>query len=188
MQPTIDRVALSIRQFIDAWRVMCSASPPHSSHSADGVECVFSGVPIAFFNAAVLTGRGISAGELTRNAEAARAWTSGRGVPWLLVVTIESLQPGTDYTAALDACGFAPIMPLTGMLARTVTSIDRLPDGLRLEVPNEDTGCTALLDVNSAAYGMPLEAGNAVWGKAAFWKDHVPVLGLAEGQPVCSTA
>ncbi len=144
--------------------------------------------PIAFFNAAVLTARGVSAGELSAHAEAARTWASGRGVPWLLVVTVESLLPGTEYTGALDARGFAPLMPLTGMLARSVASIDRLPDGLRLEVPNDDAGCTALLDVNSAAYGMPLDAGNAVWGKAAFWKDHVPVLGLAEGQPVCSTA
>src|SRR3954453_19700110 len=128
MQPTIDHVGLSIRQFIDAWRVLCSSFPSYSSHRVDGVACVFSGVPIGFFNAAVLTARGISDGEVTAKAEAARAWASGGGVPWLLVVTIESLQPGTDYTASLDACGFAPLMPLTGMLARTVTSVDRLPD------------------------------------------------------------
>jgi GNAT superfamily N-acetyltransferase len=188
MQPTIDHVGLSIRQFIDAWRVLCSASPSHSSHTADGVACEFSGVPIGFFNAAVLTGRAISTGELAAHAETARAWASGRAVPWLLVVTIESLQPATDYSAALDACGFAPLMPLTGMLARDVASVDRLPDGLELQIPNDDAGCTALLDVNSAAYGMQLEAGNDVWGKAAFWKDHVPVLGLVEGQPVCTTA
>ena len=58
----------------------------------------------------------------------------------------------------------------------------------RLRIAADDAACTAIMDVNSAAYAMPLEAGNDVWGKAAFWKDHVGVLGLVEGKPVTSTA
>src|SRR4051794_4974433 len=78
MQPTIDHVGLSICQFIDAWRVLCSSFPSYSSHRVDGVACVFSGVPIGFFNAAVLTARGVFDGEVTAKAES----RSRVGVRW----------------------------------------------------------------------------------------------------------
>jgi ribosomal protein S18 acetylase RimI-like enzyme len=79
-------------------------------------------------------------------------------------------------------------MPLYGMLAQRVGPVDRMPEGLELKVANDEAACTAIMDVNSAAYAMPLGAANDVWGKAAFWKDHVEVLGSVAGQPVSSAA
>jgi GNAT superfamily N-acetyltransferase len=193
-----DYVDLSIRQFTEAWRLMCASgeAPTLDSLAADGqavaaidgVQYIFSGCPIAFFNVAILTERGISSDVLKARGEHACAWASGRGVPWLFVVTHERLRPGTDATAVLESCGLTPMMPLTGMMAQRVSPAARIAEGLQLTVPQDDAGCSAILDVNGLAYGMELEAGKALIGKRSFWTNHVPVLGLTAGKPACSAA
>jgi hypothetical protein len=183
-----DKVDLSIRQFVEAWRVMCSAAPGYATRSGPGVECVFSGSPIPFFNVAVLTGRNISAESIRISAESARTWSADRAVPWIFATTREALAPGTDIAAVLDSCGFAPFLDLTGMLAEQVAPPTRPIDGLEFRVPQTDSECQAILEVNSAAYGMSLAAGNSVWGKRAFWADHFPVVGSIAGQPVSCSA
>jgi hypothetical protein len=114
----------------------------------NGVEYIFSGRPIAFFNVAIPVERGISADRLKSHGNAASAWAASQGVPWLLVVTHEALEAGTNADAVLDGCGMAPLMPLTGMIAQQVSANTRLPDGLQLTVPRDDVGCAAILDVN----------------------------------------
>jgi GNAT superfamily N-acetyltransferase len=183
-----DNLALSLQQFIDAWRVMCTRTAGHVAASEDGVEYIFSGVPIAFFNVAILTGRDLSADRLRSLGRRAGAWAAGSGVPWLLVVTHDGLAPGTDAASVLDACGLGPMMPMTGMLAARVAPPARIPDGLSLMVPEESEECAAILDVNGVAYGMDLEAGKPLIGTRAFWNDHVGVLGKVAGRPACCAA
>ena len=50
---------LSLSQMNGAWRTMCIGSAAFATQSEDGLEFVFSGLPIPFFNIAVLTDRGI---------------------------------------------------------------------------------------------------------------------------------
>jgi GNAT superfamily N-acetyltransferase len=183
-----DGVALSISQFGDAWRVFGGACSGTRIESGDGVEYVFTGLPIPFFNVALLTGRQVSTAALESQARAAVAWASDKGAPWLLIVTHEALDPGADAAAVLDGCGLAPMIPLTGMVAQRVSPVGRVPDGLQLDVPHEDAGCAAVIDVNSAAYGMDLEPSKPSFGTRAFWTGHVPVLGRAGGTPATSAA
>ena len=182
-----DDVSLSIAQMDGAWRVMCAGAPRFLSAETDGVQYIFSGVPISFFNIALLTGSGLSAEALSAHGREACAWAAAQSVPWLLLVTHERLQPGVDAAAALDACGLAAVMPMTGMRAQTVAAPSTVPD-LQLTVPEDDNGCAAILDVNALAYGMDLEAGKAAIGSRTFWKDQFPVLGVADGKPVSSAA
>jgi GNAT superfamily N-acetyltransferase len=151
------------------------------------VEYAFSGVPIPFFNVGILTGQEVNGADLQNTARRACAWAADQGVPWLLVVTHEALANGVDAAPELEACGLAPLMPLYGMLAGEVPPMAAMPANLALEVPADDAACAAILDVNSAAYGMPLDAGKPVWGTRAFWKDHYPVLGRVDGQAACSS-
>jgi hypothetical protein len=183
-----DRVDLSVRQFSEAWRLMCTGVAGHTAAVADGVEYIFGGCPIPFFNVAISTGRNLSADRLKAHGDGALAWASDKGVPWMFVVTHESLASGTDAAAILDGCGYAPMMALTGMLAQHVDPVTTVPDGLELTVPNDDAACAAVLDVNGAAYAMDLEAGKPLVGTRAFWANHFPVLGLAGGKPACSAA
>lgn len=181
-------VGLSLRQFVEAWQIMCGTSPAYVRHSADDLEYVFSGVPIGFFNLGLLTGRNISRDTLQRQATDACAWSARQGVPWLFVVTEDTLAAAVDAPAVLDACGLAVIMPLTGMVADRITAATRHAPDLQLDVPQDEAGLGALLDINSVAYDMSLEALKPVVAKASFWSAHVPVLGRVDGQPASCAA
>jgi GNAT superfamily N-acetyltransferase len=183
-----DSVALSISQLLDAWRIFGRACPDTKVLNAGAAEYIFTGLPIAFFNVAVVTSPQVSAVSLEGVARGAMQWASDKGAPWLFVVTHEALDPGVDAAATLGECGLVPLLPLTGMVARQVAPVARIPEGLQLEVPDDDAGCGAVVDVNGAAYGMDLGASKSAFGRGAFWADHVPVLGRAEGVPVTSAA
>ena len=181
-------VDLSIRQFSGAWRAMCGPSASRTITTDNGLDYVFSGLPIAFFNIALVIDDGLSADRLADHGRRACSWAAGRDVPWMFIVTHEALGPGVQAAAVLDGCGLAPLMPLTGMIAEDVAPSARAPAGLEFRMPSDDLGCAALLDVNAAAYGMDLEAGKAVVGRQSFWVDHVPMLGLTEGKATSCAA
>ena len=183
-----DPVDLSIKHFINAWRVMCASAPGYAEEAAAGVHCVFSGIPIPFFNVALVTETGVSADTLSAAGERACAWASKRAAPWLFVVTQEALVAGTDAAAALDACGMVPLMLLTGMIAQHVAPPSNVRSELQLMRPEDDERCSALVDVNGLAYGMDLEAAKVILGKQAFWSGHYPALGIADGTPACAAA
>jgi len=183
-----DPVGLSIRHFIEAWRTMCAGAPGYTEEAVDGVQYVFSGVPIPFFNVGLVTGRDLSAAALTAAAQRACEWASKQEVPWLFVITQESLEAGTDADATLDACGLAHLMPLTGMIAQHVAPVANVPSGLQLMRPQDDRGCSMLLDVNSVAYAMDLDAAKDILGKHTFWSGHFPALGMVDGAPVSAAA
>jgi ribosomal protein S18 acetylase RimI-like enzyme len=182
-----DAVDLGIRQFCHAWRVLCAGGPRPAVAAGDGIEFVFSGLPIGFFNAALVTARGVSEGALMAKAQEACEWAADKGVPYLFVVTHEGLAADVD-PAALLAGSLAPVMPLTGMLAQRIAPAARVPEPVQLVEPDDDDACASMLDVNAVAYGMDLEAGKNALGRRAFWEGHVPVLGLADGKPVSSAA
>jgi GNAT superfamily N-acetyltransferase len=185
---TTDGVDLSLRQMLGAWRIMCSSSPGMTAASEGGVDFVFSGIPIPFFNVALATEPRLSTGALASSARRACAWAADKQVPWFFLVTQETLEADVDAAATLDGCGLAPVMPLTGMLAPQVAPAARVPDGLQLALPEDDALCAAALDVNAAAYAMDLEAGKPLLGRWQFWNDHYLVVGVADGAPVCSAA
>jgi GNAT superfamily N-acetyltransferase len=182
-----DDVRFSLGQIDGAWRLMCAGGPRPVVAASDGIQYIFSGVPISFFNLALLTGSDLSAEGLGALGREACAWAAAQSVPWLLLVTHEQLEPGVDAAAILDACGLTAVMPMTGMRARTVAGAPTVP-GLQLTEPQDDSGCAAIVDVNGRAYGMDLEASKAVIGSRTFWKDHFPVVGVADGKPVSSAA
>ena len=183
-----DDAELSISQFRQAWRLLCGASPGYLTDGDADVDYIFSGVPVPFFNVAFVTARGVSSEALAAHGRAACQWAADKTVPWMFIVTHETLAPGVDATAALEASGLVPIIPMTGMRARRLVPATRAADGLTLGVPDDDEGCAAMLDVNSAAYGMPLDACKPTYGKRSFWSSHVPALGRAAGAPVASAA
>ncbi|HZI78317.1 MAG TPA: GNAT family N-acetyltransferase [Vicinamibacterales bacterium] len=181
-------VALSISQFIDAWRIFGRGHAGSRTESAAGVTYVFTGLPIAFFNIAVPAVGPLSAAALEATARGAMHWASDSAPPWLFVVTHEALEAGVDAAAVLDGLGLVPLLPMTGMTARWIAPAAQTPAGLQLEVPEDDGGCGDIIDVNSAAYGMDLAASKPSYGRGAFWADQVAVLGRAAGTPATSAA
>ena len=181
-------VDLSIRQFREAWQLFCAGSPTASLAAADGVEYVFSGLPISFFNIALLTEPRIAGDRLEAHGRSACTWAADKNVPWFFIVTQETLESGVDAGSVLDACGLAPVMTLTGMLAERITPPVRRPENLTLGAPQDDAGCAAMVDINSLAYSADLEAGKSLIGKRSFWSNHAAVLGTVDDRPACSAA
>jgi GNAT superfamily N-acetyltransferase len=183
-----DQVELSIRQFVSAWRLMCERAPTYEQAEDDQLALIFAKIPVPFFNVAIPTGTRMTAGRLRAMTERACTWAASRRVPWLFVVTHDAVESNVDVSAVVGESGLVPLLPLTGMRAETVAAATAPPDGLRLEVPADESGCAALLDVNAAAYGMDLESGKTLMGQPAFWTSHFPVLGTVDGKPVSTTA
>jgi GNAT superfamily N-acetyltransferase len=183
-----DDVALSIRQFTRAWQIMCAPSAKYSAAAADGVEYVFAGCPVAFFNVALVTAPEIDADALTAHAQRASAWAADKAVPWMFAITHETLGSGVDAASVLDAAGFAPLMPLTGMVSHHITAATRVPNGIELIVPNDDEGCRSVVDVNALAYDADLETTKDIIGRQSFWRDHFAVLATADGKPASCAA
>jgi GNAT superfamily N-acetyltransferase len=103
-------------------------------------------------------------------------------------VTHERVSAGADVVAALDSCGLAPMLPLTGMVAGQVAPAGRVPEDLELTRPADNAACAAILDVNGLAYAADLEGGKHLIGTTSFWADHFPVVGRAAGTPVSCAA
>jgi GNAT superfamily N-acetyltransferase len=183
-----DKVELSIRQFASAWRLMCERAPAYEQAEDDQLALIFANIPVPFFNVALPTGTGMTAGRLRALTERACTWASARQVPWLFVVTQDAVDSNVDVGTVAGEAGLVPLLPLTGMWAETVAATTALPEGLQLEVPADESSCGALLDVNAAAYGMDLESGKALMGQPAFWASHFPVLGTVDGEPVSTSA
>lgn len=184
----VDDLDLSVRQFSGAWRVMCNPAPGRIIEAHDGIEFVFSGIPIPFFNIALLTARGISGPQLEALARQACGFAGSMDVPWLFIVTHELVEDEGETDGLLDACGFAPVMPLTGMVAAQVAPATTLPRGLDLVVPRSEAECGTILDINSAAYAMDLAAGKPLLGVPSFWSPHFPVLGVVDGAAVATAS
>jgi hypothetical protein len=185
---TTDQISLSVRQFTEAWRVFCTAPPVHVATQQKGVEYIFSGLPVAFFNVVAITERIVSPEALRGHARAACEWAGAKGVPWFFVVTHDALTDDSVTAEVLGECDLAPMVPLTGMRAGRVAPLGSLPDGLQLAQPDDDAGCAALVTVNGAAYGVPLDTCIEAIGSHRLWRDHVAVVGRVDGKPVTCSA
>jgi ribosomal protein S18 acetylase RimI-like enzyme len=183
-----DSVALSLSQFVGAWKTLCSAEPGHHVESAPGIELVFGMLPIPFFNVVFLTEALESPEQLRAAASQAKAMAAPREIPWFLVTTHEWIRDELDAPAVLAELGLVPAMPLTGMMAETVDPAGATPDSLTLVRPASNPACQAILDVNGAAYGMgPMDFPTAM-SSPAYWERHFPVLGYAEDRAVAASA
>jgi GNAT superfamily N-acetyltransferase len=182
-----DPVTRSIDQLVGAWRLLCGRGPRHVLAAGEGLDYAFSGLPVPFFNLAAVTACDVTAPALAAQGRDACAWAVDQGVPWMLVVTHERLARGVDAAATLDACGLTPLMGMTAMEARSLQPASRVPEDLRLTVPQDDAACAAIADLNSLAYGMDLSAARPLLADCGFWAGHFPLVGHAGGQPV-STA
>ena len=67
-------VAFSISQFQGAWRVFCRACPDRQLVAFEGLDMIFSGLPIGFFNVGIVTGDSVSRPQLEALCERACEW------------------------------------------------------------------------------------------------------------------
>jgi len=183
-----DKAELSISQFLGAWQFFCNAVPTSVREIQPGMEMLFTGIPVPFFNVVFQTRPLESAARLGELGRDACALAADHEVPWFLVLTHEILAPGIDAAAALRDAGLQPATTTTGMLAEDVEPLAAIPAGLELIEPGDDESSAAMINVNSLAYGMDFSAAIQDIGSHAFWRQHSAVVGRLDSAPVaCSS-
>ena len=171
-------VDLSIRQFREAWRLMCRGCPGRSLASTNGIEDIFSGLPIGFFNMAILSRQSISGDALKSYGDEACV---GRRQGGALVVrphTRRARRPGS----------------MRGLIPRRLRAVvghaaDRHvgPAGaFRSNEPGQPAAhgagrrCRMFGGARCQLGGLrdgPRCGQVRNWHTRSFWNDHVPVLG-----------
>lgn len=170
-------VAESSNILLDAWLHLAHGGPAPDSRRDSPIELVWSGYDMPFFNLAVTTATPSSLEDFTASFDDTSAWAAARKSPWLVTLCEETL--GNLYPAAHDHLtnhGWAPLFPMTGMEASTLTPATRPAPAGTLITESDPTAGATLLAINSAAYQVEFGApgtfameSTSWWGAPSRW-------------------
>lgn len=168
----------SHRIHVDAWQVMHHGVPRAEYQLGGVVEIAWSGIPIIFFNAAVVVRVPQSMEEFVAAVRETVRWTDerqrGGAVPWMLAVCPATL--GSIHGEALlhlEQNGFALLMTLTGMAAETFgveSGGGRTVDGEWTTESDPAVG-RSVVTLNEAAYHMAMgDPGTTPFEFPGWWQ------------------
>ncbi|QFZ19638.1 GNAT family N-acetyltransferase [Saccharothrix syringae] len=183
----------SVEQLALVWRgAVLDRDPGADVRDLPGIAVRWADCRFAFWNCVTLTEVGIDADVLDqRLAEAADVMRSKRhpGFLWLFE---DLLTDGarTALDAAADRAGLRHAFPGTGMAAEPLPAAEPAHPDLTFERVTTDEQLRAYADLNSRAYGFPLEDGrDGLVPGSALWKTRAHAyLGLRDGVPVTCAA
>jgi hypothetical protein len=156
----------SLSQFASAWRIFADSYPGADTRDLPGIGLCWYDVPLPIYNAIFLTGPVADASDLDDRAGRATAYMREKKFPGMLFVCEDYLPEGLRPAAAkiLARHQLFPAMNLTGMAAdRLLEPASPLPQLEYRRVRGLD-GFRDIMDVNSYAYGFPLELGRSSLG------------------------
>ena len=188
----IERVQKSHRVLLDAWDAMGHGSSAAESVRGGLIEIAWCGLPVSFFNLAVTSGTPGPVGDFEAAVRQACDWAAVRQQPWILALSHETLGDLLEPArGVLEAQGFAPMMPLTGMEADELLPPARPEADVKwLTEESPEIGGT-VLRLNEAAYQMPFaEPGTLPMERVDWWSSPARMASVlvAEGEPASSTA
>ncbi|GAA3463064.1 GNAT family N-acetyltransferase [Saccharothrix longispora] len=182
----------SVEQLASVWRgVVLDRDPDADVRDLPGIAVRWADCRFVFWNCVTLTEVGADADLLGRRlGEAADVMRSKRrpGFLWLF----EDLLTD-DARAALDGAagrsGLVHAFTGTGMAWDVPSTAEPAHPDLVFERVTTDDRLLAYADLNSRAYGFPLEDGRDGLAGSALWKEHVHAyLALRDGVPVACAA
>ncbi|QNS08100.1 GNAT family N-acetyltransferase [Streptomyces xanthii] len=182
----------SVEQLTVGWRALVLDRDPEADvRDLPGIAVRWADCRFAFWNCLTLTEAGLGTGLMRRRlAEAAGIMRSKRH-PGFLWVFDDLLQD--DARAELDSAaaqtGLEHAFPGTGMAGSFLPVPDPVhPDLTFVRVSSEEQ-LRAFADINSRAYGFPLEDGRDGLAGSRLWHEDVyAYLGLRDGEPVTCAA
>ncbi|GLY47111.1 GNAT family N-acetyltransferase [Lentzea sp. NBRC 102530] len=179
----INLTAESVEQLTAGWHAMVLDRDPNADvRDLPGVAVRWADCLFPFWNCVTVTE---TSPDLLpqRFAEAADVMRAKQNTGFLWV--FEDLAPGVDLDALADAAGLAYAFPGVGMAGDLLPIPEPTHAELTFERVTTDEQLLAYADINSRAYGFPLEAGRDGIGGSALWKNGVHAyLGLKDGVPV----
>ena len=174
-------------QFRAAWLHFAQRLPNGKQADFEGIKAVFCGIPLPFFNVLFLE-RGLqSEDELARRVRVGTRWADKQGVPWLLCVGNQQLRDLDRAGDVLEASGLYAAMPITGMIADELQPATRKTE-LELRRVKDAESRRTIVDINSLAYGMPVEERHDLDSERMWDETFFGVVAYADGQPVSGSA
>ncbi|MFF5372470.1 GNAT family N-acetyltransferase [Streptomyces sp. NPDC013187] len=182
----------SVEQLATVWRTMVLDRDPQADvRDLPGIAVRWADCRFAFWNCVTLTDVGADAGvlkqRLTEAAEIMRS-KSHPGFLWVFEALLDD-QAQTALGAAAEQAGLRYAFPGTGMAGDLLPVPEPVHPELTFVRVDSDALLRAYADINSRAYGFPLEDGRDGLAGSSLWKSGVfAYLGLRDGVPVTCAA
>ncbi|CAL9338541.1 GNAT family N-acetyltransferase [Streptomyces sp. Tu 3180] len=182
----------SMEQLAAVWRVMVLDRDPDADvRDLPGIAVRWADCRFAFWNCVTLTEVGMDAGLLReRLNETAEIMRSKKhpGFLWLFEDLLDE-EARAALEAAAGQAGLAHAFPGTGMAGDLLPVPEPAHPDLTFVRVTTDDHLRAFADLNSRAYGFPLEDGRDGLAGSALWKNQVyAYLGVRDGVPVTCAA
>ncbi|CAL9385945.1 GNAT family N-acetyltransferase [Streptomyces sp. enrichment culture] len=182
----------SMEQLAAAWRtVVLDRDPDADVRDLSGIAVRWADSRFAFWNCVTLTDVGTGPGLLQRRLKETAEIMRSKSRPGFLWLFEDLLDD--DARAALDTvaeqAGLAYAFPGTGMAGDLLPLPEPHHPDLTFERVTTEEHLRAYADLNSRAYGFPLDDGCDGLAGSTLWKDGIHAyLGLHDGTPVACAA
>jgi hypothetical protein len=156
-----------------------------------GLIAVWADVTLPFCNAVVLSSPIVNRGDLERRVATFEAFLATKNSQPMFLVCQDWL--GDDVRPVADeiiaAARLRPAIPLYGMVADQVLPAVRQLPHLEYKRVSDQYTRNRISDINSAAYGFPLEYGREAFASPEAWRgEGYGYVGYADGEPVAAAA
>lgn len=181
----------SVRQLADTWRAFVLDQGPGDVRDLPGIAIRWADCKYPFFNCITFTEPGADSRLLDARLAEAAAYMRGKREPGLIWLFEDLLDRAAraGLPAAADRAGLSLALSGFGMAGDILPMPDPTHPRLRFIRVTTDDEMQAYADLNSRAYGMPLEAGRDGLGGSVLWKTGMySYLGLEDGVPVSAAA
>lgn len=182
----------SMEQLAVAWRAMVLDRDENADvRDLPGIAVRWADCRFAFWNCVTLTDVGADAGLLERRLREAADVMRAKERPGFLWVFEDLIadEARGGLEAAAARAGLVHAFPGTGMAGDLLPLPEPAHPDLTFVRVTTDEQLQAYADINSRAYGFPLEDGRDGIGGSALWKSGVHAyLGLRDGVPVTCAA
>ncbi|MFI8896112.1 GNAT family N-acetyltransferase [Streptomyces paradoxus] len=182
----------SVEQLATVWRAMVLDRDPDADvRDLPGIAVRWADCRFAFWNCVTLTDVGADAGLLEQRLDEAAAIMRSKSHSGFLWV-FEDLLDGPARAAleeSAERSGLRYAFPGTGMAGDLLPVPEPVHPELTFVRVRDDELLRAYADINSRAYGFPLEDGRDGLAGSSLWKSGVfAYLGLRDGVPVTCAA
>lgn len=182
----------SMEQLAVVWRAMVlDRDPGGDVRDLPGIAVRWADCRFPFWNCITFTDVDADAGlveqRLSQAADIMRSKNQA-GFLWIFEDLLDD-DARAALSAAADHAGLERAFPGTGMAGDLLPIPEPTHSDLTFVRVTTDEQLEAYADLNSRAYGMPLEAGRDGIGGSALWKNQVyAYLGMRDGEPVTCAA
>jgi GNAT superfamily N-acetyltransferase len=180
-------VIVSLQLFVAIWRRFVGGFTGNQIEDMDALTVLWANTPFPFWNFVFISDAVHSTEQLKTAVDAATAIAATKQHPGLICVCLSLLDRWAreQSNRILAATGHSISMPMTGMITGHFPLALTCPASLRIE---RVTNFQILTELNSQAYGVPLEAARSSTLSEEFALGAFIYLGYEADRPVCTAA